>query len=130
MNYTKGQLEAKIAEAITKFELEYMGRGPKEKKAYIVGDMIIIQLKGVLTKAEARLAETEAGASLIKQMRIKLLEKARPLLEEIIKEHLNLKVASMHSDISTRLGERVIIFTFDEKLENKLDLNRGTNEGK
>jgi hypothetical protein len=26
---TKGQLEAKISEAVSKFEIEYMGRGPK-----------------------------------------------------------------------------------------------------
>ncbi|MEA4938645.1 MAG: Na-translocating system protein MpsC family protein, partial [Christensenella sp.] len=26
---TKGQAEAKISEAVSKFEIEYMGRGPK-----------------------------------------------------------------------------------------------------
>lgn len=32
MSLTKKQAEAKIAEAITKFELEQMGREPEEKK--------------------------------------------------------------------------------------------------
>ena len=33
-NMTKGQTEAKISEAILKFEKEYMGRGPFECKTY------------------------------------------------------------------------------------------------
>ena len=27
---TKGQVEAKISEAVSKFEIEFMGRGPKQ----------------------------------------------------------------------------------------------------
>jgi uncharacterized protein YbcI len=119
MNLTKGQVEAKIAEAITKFELEQMGRGPKEKKAYIIGEMIVLQLKGVLTKAECKLAESEDGAELIKQIRTKLLEKARPVLEKMIEKIVSAKIVSMHSDISTRTGERIIVFTFDENLDSK-----------
>ena len=49
-------------------------------------DLILVRLKGVLTVAEHQLAETgddSAGRSLIKQMRIALLEKGRPVLETI-----------------------------------------------
>lgn len=44
---TKAQLEARISEAVIKFEKEYMGRGPMESKTYILKDMILIRLKGV-----------------------------------------------------------------------------------
>ncbi len=51
-NLTKGQMEAKISEALIKFEKEFMGRGPRETVSYIIKDAIFIRLKGVLTPAE------------------------------------------------------------------------------
>ena len=114
---TKGQTEAEISEAIIKFEKEYMGRGPDETRTYIIGDMVIVRLRGVLTPAEKQLAKSDdslnKGRALIKQVRIELLEKARPLLENIIQNILITKVTSMHTDISTVTGERVIIFTLE-----------------
>jgi uncharacterized protein YbcI len=57
---TKGQIEAEISEAVTGFEKEYMGRGPLETKTYIIEDMVIVRLKGVLTRAEYRLVSRSA----------------------------------------------------------------------
>ena len=116
INKTKGQIEAEISEAIIKFEKEYMGRGPDETKTYIIGDMVLVRLKGVLTPAEKQLARSEdnlKGRALIKQVRIELLEKARMLLENIVQDVLGEKVVTMHTDISTITGERVIIFVLE-----------------
>ncbi|HUS58406.1 MAG TPA: DUF2294 domain-containing protein [Planctomycetota bacterium] len=112
---TRGQLEAEISEAIIKFEKEYMGRGPDETKTYIIDDMIVVRLHRVLTPAEKQLAKSEdpRGRSLIKEVRIELLEKGRALLEGIISNAMGRNVKSMHTDISTVTGERVIIFTLD-----------------
>ena len=113
---SKGQLEADISEALIKFEKEYMGRGPEQTRTYIIGDMVVVRLQRVLTPAEQQLAgaadETE-GRRLIKRVRIELLEKARPLLERIITDLTGKRVKSLHTDISTVAGERVIIFTLD-----------------
>ena len=116
INKTKGQVEAEISEAIIKFEKEYMGRGPDETKTYIIGDMILVRLRGVLTPAEKQLAKTDdnlKGRALIKQVRIELLEKARMLLENIVQDVLREKVVTMHTDISTITGERIIIFVLE-----------------
>jgi len=113
---TKGQLEVEISEAIIKFEKEYMGRGPDETKSYIIDDMILIRLRGVLTPAERQLAGTGEyadGKGLIKRVRMQLLEKARALLEKIAEDITDRKVVSLHTDISTVTGERVIIFVLD-----------------
>lgn len=113
---TKGQLEAEISEAIIKFEREYMGRGPEETKTYIIDDMVMVRLRGVLTPAEknlAKISESSQGRALIKQVRIELLEKARPLLETIVQDITGRKLLSLHTDISTATGERVIVFTLD-----------------
>jgi uncharacterized protein YbcI len=113
MTKTKGQLEAEISEAIIRFEKEYMGRGPEETRTHIVEDLVVVRLSGVLTPAERKLAEADLdgkGRTLIKQVRMELLEKARTLLETIIRDITGQKVTSMHTDISTVTGERIIIF--------------------
>lgn len=43
---TKGQLEAKLSEAVSKFEMEYMGRGPKTIRTFIAKDLIVVRLSG------------------------------------------------------------------------------------
>lgn len=113
-NKSKGQLEAEICEAVIKFEKEYMGRGPLETKAYIIDDMVLVRLKNVLTQAELKLSDNinpKDGRELIKRVRIALLEQGRPLLEGAVEKILNVKVKSLHTDISTVSGERVIIFS-------------------
>lgn len=116
MAKSKGQLEADISEALIKFEKEYMGRGPEQTKTYIIGDMVIVRLQHVLTPAERQLAgasDETRGRTLIKQVRTELLEKARPPLEQIILDLTGTRIKSLHTDISTVTGERVIIFTLD-----------------
>ena len=115
-----GQVEAQISEAIIKFEKEYMGRGPMETKTYIIKDIIFVRLKGVLTPAEEKLAKSSEGGDLIKRTRVQLLEGARDLLENIIKGITACEIKSLHTDISTKTGERVIIFTLTEDLEDRL----------
>lgn len=113
---TKGQIEAQIGEAVIKFEKEYMGRGPLETKTYIIDDLVLVRLRGVLTQAEHQLARTSdgpPGRELIKQVRVALLEKGRPLLEAAVESITGRKVRSLHTDISTVTGERVIIFVLD-----------------
>lgn len=118
----KGEAESKISQAIITFEREYMGRGPEEAKTFIFDDTVFIRLRGVLTPAEKQLANTEdnqKGRSLIKEVRLELLEKARPLLEAIINDILGCGVVSLHTDISTTTGERIIIFTLERVLRFK-----------
>lgn len=111
---TKGQTEAEISEAVIKFEKEFMGRGPLEIRSYIIDDMVLVRLKNVLTQAELKLAdmhEHKDGRELVKRVRIALLEQGRPLLEEAVEKILGVKVKSLHTDISTVTGERIILFT-------------------
>ena len=111
---TKGQLEAEICEAIIRFEKEFMGRGPLETKAYIIDDMVLVRLRNVLTQAELKLAtapDSKDGRDLPKRVRLTLLEQGRPLLEDAVENVLGVRVKSLHTDISTVTGERVILFS-------------------
>ena len=120
MVQTKGQLEAEISAAMTKFEKEHFGRGPEEANTYIIKDMILIRLKGVLTPAEEKLAGDAEGAQLIKQMRRRLIESSRPLLEQIIQNIIGLNISSLHTDISSRTGERIFVLCFNKSLESAI----------
>lgn len=116
MAKTKGQYESEISEAVIKFEKEFMGRGPLETKTYIIDDIVLVRLKNVLTPAELKLANAESrldGRELIKRVRIALLEQGRPLLEAVVEKILNVKVKSLHTDISTVTGERLILFSLE-----------------
>lgn len=120
---TKGELESEISKAIIQFEKEYMGRGPLETKTYLIDDMILVRLKNVLISAEYKLAEVERlqrGRQLIKQVRQELIEHARPLLNQIINDIANVNVVSLHTDISTKTGERIIVFTLDRHPEYRM----------
>jgi uncharacterized protein YbcI len=113
---TKGRIEAEVNEAIIKFEKEYMGHGPLEAKTYIIDDLVLVRLKGVMTKAELQLAtagDNLRGRALIKEVRQELLEKGRPLLEAVIRDITGRKIVSLHTDISTITGERIVVFTLD-----------------
>lgn len=118
---TKGQIEAEVSNAMTKFEIEYMGRGPKETKAFIIDDMIIVRLKGVLTDAERHLTKTQEGRDLVKKVRATMLESARDLLSRVIRDIVGVDVTSLHTDISTNTGERIIIFTLSESLDKNFE---------
>jgi uncharacterized protein YbcI len=114
---TQGEIEAAICEGITRFEQEYMGRGPKDIRAHLIGDLLVVRLQGVLTAAEQHLVKSlpaEKGRDLLKQVRTHLLETARPLLEAMVQEITGMKVVSLHHDISTVTGEEVVLFTLCE----------------
>jgi uncharacterized protein YbcI len=111
---TQGEIEAAISEGVSRFEQEYMGRGPKDIHVYLIGDLLVVRLQGVLTAAEQHLVKslpTDKGRDLLKQVRIHLIETARPIMETMIREITGVKVVSLHHDISTLTGEEVILFT-------------------
>jgi uncharacterized protein YbcI len=111
---TQGEIEAAICEGMTRFEQQYMGRGPKDIHAHLLGDLVVVRLYGVLTAAEQQLVKSlpaEKGRDLLKQVRTHLIETARPMMEALVIEATGVKVLSLHHDISTTTGEEVVLFT-------------------
>ena len=114
---TQGEIEAAICEGMTRFEQEFMGRGPKDIHAHLINNLLVVRLQGVLTAAEQHLVKTlspEKGRDLLKQVRTHLIETARPLVEAMIQEATGANVVSLHHDISTVTGEEVVLFTLSE----------------
>src|SRR5271156_2007054 len=114
---TQGEIEAAICEGISRFEQDYMGRGPKDICTHLLGDLLVVRLQGVLTAAEQQLVKSlpaEKGRDLLKQVRTHLIETARPVMEAMIENATGVKVVSLHHDISTTTAEEVVIFTLAE----------------
>jgi uncharacterized protein YbcI len=114
---TQGEIEAAICEGVSRFEQEHMGRGPKDIRAHLLGDVVLVRLQGVLTAAEQHLVKSlpaEKGRDLLKQVRTQLIETARPLMEAMVEGITGVKVVSLHHDISTKSGEEVVLFTLAE----------------
>jgi uncharacterized protein YbcI len=111
---SQGEIEASVCEGITRFEQDYMGRGPKDIHTHLVGDLVLVRLRGVLTAAEQQLVRAlpaEKGRDLLKQVRTHLVETARPVMEAMIEKATGVKIVSLHHDISTVTGEEIMIFT-------------------
>ena len=114
---TQGEIEATISQGIARFELEYMGRGPKDFQTYLLGDLLVVRLHGVLTAAEQQLVKTlqpSKGRDLLKAVRTQLIELARPVMEAMVESATGVKVISLHHDVSTSTGEEVVLFTLAE----------------
>jgi uncharacterized protein YbcI len=119
MNKTKGAIEAEISKALTQWEKDFLGRGSVSVKADILRDMVIVSLRGILTPAEYSLCETKEGILSIKKIRSDLIELGIEDLQKIIMDLTGVEVKSFHTDISTRTGERIMVFKLHEELEKK-----------
>ena len=116
----KGQIESKRSEAISKFEIEQMGRGPEKIRTIIFQDLIIIRLKGFLSTSEKNLAQNKDGVELIKKIRTALFENAREELEAVIKSVIDIEIISTYSDVSTKTGEKIIAIVSDKNIEEMI----------
>jgi uncharacterized protein YbcI len=114
---SQGEIEAIIGEGINRFQQDYMGRGPKNVRTHLWGDLLVVRLYGVLTAAEQQLVKalpSDKGRDLLKQVRTHLIETARPVMEAMIADVTGVRVVSLHHDISTVTGEEVVVFTLAE----------------
>ena len=110
-------MENGIRNAIIKFEQEFMGRGPDEVRAFVVRDLVVVRLKGVLTPAERQLAKTPEGVDMVKRLRQTLIAQGRDKLCDQVGEITGAKILGLFTDIDVQLGERVFVFTMDREVQ-------------
>lgn len=119
MNKSKGFIESEISKALTQWEKEFLGRGSVSVKTDILRDMIIVSLNGILTPAEYNLCATKEGMISVKRNRCDLVESGNEDLKRIIHHITGEKVKTFHTDISTRTGERVMVFRLHNDYEKQ-----------
>ena len=132
---SQGEIEAAVCDGISRFQQEFIGRGPKDIHAHLIGTLLVVRLQGVLTPAERQLIaprdesadagtgnsngngnghENGNGRSLLKQVRAHMVSTGRGRLESIVEESVGVKLVSVHHDISTITGEELIVFSLAE----------------
>jgi uncharacterized protein YbcI len=114
---TRGMIEAEFSKALILFEKEHLGRGPADVRTYLLADMALVRMQGILTPAEQKLSATPDGRDLVKEMRRQLFENSRDLLEVIVQDVLGCHLLSLHTDMSTVSGERMVVFVVDADLD-------------
>ncbi len=115
---TKGEAESAVRNAVIKFEQEFMGRGPEDVRAFIIKDIVLVRLKGVLTPAERQLAKTIEGIEMVRRLRQNLIAQGREKLSQQVDEIAGAKTIGLFTDIDTQIGERIIVFTLDRDIES------------
>ena len=123
---TKGQVQDAIVKRVIEFYVTILGTGPREAKAYIIDDMVIVRLKGKLLPLEEQLLAGNKGVELVKNIRKALHEINTKQLNSIIKEVTGHTVVSTHSDISTKTGERFEAFILNKNYEKELEQSNNT----
>ena len=116
---TKTEIERAIRNAIITFEQEFMGRGPDDVKTFVVRDLVVIRLKGVLTPAERQLAKTVEGVDMVKRLRQNLIALGRDKLCEQVNKITGAKTLALFTDIDVIIGERVFVFTVDRDIQGE-----------
>ncbi|MFM8805201.1 MAG: DUF2294 domain-containing protein, partial [Planctomycetia bacterium] len=52
---SQGEIEASVCDGISRFQQEFIGRGPRDIHAHLIGSLLLVRLQGVLTPAERQL---------------------------------------------------------------------------
>lgn len=94
-----------------------MGRGPKDIRAHLTGNLQVVRLHCVMTSTKQHFVQSlspEKGCDVPKQVRTQLIETANPVVVAMVQKAINVKVTSMHHDISTITGEEPVVFTLVE----------------
>jgi uncharacterized protein YbcI len=83
--------------------------------------MILVRLKGILTPAEVKIAGTREGQALVKETRRQLFESSRDLIADMVREVVGCNLISLHTDMSTKTGERIVVLTVDVDLDKFIE---------
>jgi len=137
---SQGEIEAAVCDGVSRFQQEFIGRGPRDIHAHLIGTLLLVRLQGVLTPAERQLVAPRLGATagsdggdgldagngngthgngngngraLRKQIRAHMVATGRPKLEDLVQTATGVRLLSVHHDISTVTGEEVIVFSLE-----------------
>jgi uncharacterized protein YbcI len=133
---SQGEIEAAVCEGVSRFQQEWIGRGPKDIHCHLLGSLVVVRLQGVLTPAERQildppeqgtgngnghaapasppLHEGGNGRALVKQVRNHVVTNGRSHLSRLIEEAVGVRLVSVHHDISTLTGEEMLVFSLSE----------------
>jgi len=128
---SKKELELAISQAMERFIEEQMGECPRKVVTSVMKDVIIVRVKSMMVPAERYMMRYQKGSETIRELKIKLIERAKPLLDAMIKNLTGADIIDLHSDVCVETGERVEIFTLNKDVEKEISsTNKRNKKGK
>jgi len=113
--------QCELANAITALVIQwhqnYLGKNLVEVKTDIIRDMIIVSFKVEIPPIESHLLKEKEGVILVKNVCQQLIEYDRESLDEILFNVTGSRMVSLHTDVSTKTGERILVFKMGRSLE-------------
>jgi uncharacterized protein YbcI len=111
-----GELNAAIARRVVKVYRDVAGRGPTRAQAFFHHDIVVVVLRGVMTRAE--LSVMEAGdPEAVATLRQELHATMRPLLIAAVEELTGGTVAALMSDADREPDTASHVFVLDRPLD-------------
>jgi len=110
-----GDSRGNISRRIVQLHKEFYGRGPEKAKTYVVGDLVVVLMRGGFTRVEETLLQEGRGDSVIQQ-RSDFQDVMVDRFSEVIEEETGRKVVAMmsgshqHPDL---LGEIFVLESSD-----------------
>lgn len=112
-------LERAVSKAVCQFQLDFMaGSFAEDIRVIAVPDMIIVRSKGALPTVEQRLAHSEEGQSMVKQLYRTLFAPHRLILMNQVAALSGREVTEVLTDFSLSTSEQVIILLLAPHHEN------------
>jgi len=65
---TRGEIEGAVCQGMSRFQQDFMGRGPKDIHSHLIDDLVLVRSRDVLTNAEQHLVQSlpsEKGRDLL-----------------------------------------------------------------
>lgn len=109
---TRGEFEAAVCEQFSQLQLELMGRGPKELRAHLVNDLLVIRMAGALSNGEQQIierSESDKFVAAVKELRRHIINQALTRIDENVHRLAGVHVRSLLHDISRVTGEEFVI---------------------
>jgi uncharacterized protein YbcI len=110
-----GDIRGSISRRIVQLHKEFYGRGPDKAKTYVVGDLVVVLMRGGFTRVEETLLREGRGDSVIQQ-RSDFQDVMIGRFSEVIEQETGRKVVAMmsgshqHPDL---LGEIFVLESSD-----------------
>jgi uncharacterized protein YbcI len=110
-----GDIRGNISRRIVQLHKEFYGRGPDKAKTYVIGDLVVVLMRGGFTRVEETLLREGRGGAVLQQ-RADFQDVMAARFSEVIEDETGRKVIAMmsgshqHPDL---LGEMFVLESSD-----------------
>lgn len=115
---TTNALASAVRQLIVGFEEKYLSRRPRRIGIYVLSDVLVVRVHGILSPAERQLASSPDGRILMRQLLLKEMEELRDVLSFELQSVTGVPVLGVSVDLDPENDERIVVCRFDAPLDS------------